>query len=267
YFAWRRNDNGQVSLSTTYATTKTVDDAIEAIKTMSPPWLLWVAFHAPHHPLEPPPLSLATCDPQDGSNLSITRAMLEAADSELSRLLAAAGKETVVFVLGDNGSNGHTVGTPGRAKGSLYEPGVRVPLIVCGPGVVAGVSDGVTAAVDVPATILDLAGAKIPARYDGVSFASTLGGGAGPTRAVALCEQFDPLGAPISPREWRRAAINKTHKLIAKLDNTTVPPGWTYELYNLASDPNESIDLYPPTSPADIAAFTQLSAFLTARRP
>src|SRR5690606_26807478 len=112
-------------------------------------------------PLQPPPGHLLRSD--IGSKLSadcaapinqrrITDAMIEALDTELGRLLVETGiatraddgslvydpaaSDTMVVVVGDNGSFGPTVKLPfdaTRAKGTAYQTGVWVPLIVAGP--------------------------------------------------------------------------------------------------------------------------------------
>lgn len=63
-------------------------------------------------------------------------------------------------------------------KGSLYEGGIRVPLVVCWPEMVnAGrVSERPVDITDLLPTFADLAGGKAPAGIDGVSFAPTLTG-------------------------------------------------------------------------------------------
>ena len=98
-------------------------------------------------------------------------AMTEALDTEIGRLVAGIAPDvrarTTVIVIGDNGTVWKTADPPydqpGRGKGSLYEGGIRVPLIVTGPAVDAAgtantVCDGLIQATDVYATVLDLFG-------------------------------------------------------------------------------------------------------------
>jgi arylsulfatase A-like enzyme len=91
--------------------------------------------------------------------------MVEALDSEVGRLLAGVDfSDTVVMVAGDNGTKGGlTLGSPERrAKGSLFEGGINVPLIVAGPVVAKAHRGQVTPAfvglIDVYATVAELAG-------------------------------------------------------------------------------------------------------------
>lgn len=75
-------------------------------------------------------------------------------------------ENTVIIFIGDNGRC-HIKG-----KGYLYDPGIHIPLIVRLPQEVnPGRTNGdLISAVDITATILDLAGVKIPAYMDGRSF-------------------------------------------------------------------------------------------------
>jgi len=146
-----------------FRSTIEVDAAIDWINSREPgkPWMATVSFSSPHTPLQPPPghllrsdirtrLSAACDDPINQRRLA--DALIEALDSELGRLLVETGiakqaddgslvydprgSDTMVVVVGDNGSFGPTVKLPfdpTRAKGSAYQTGVWVPLIVSGP--------------------------------------------------------------------------------------------------------------------------------------
>src|SRR5262249_34889497 len=96
----------------------------------------------------------------------------------------------------------------------LYRETVRVPLILRLPGAAhAGTRLSATAAqVDLPATLLDLAGVPAPG-LDGVSLRALIGGGPGPGRPV-YSETFYPryhfgwsglLSAPDSRFRYIRA--------------------------------------------------------------
>lgn len=72
---------------------------------------------------------------------------------------------TVIIFIGDNGRC-HIKG-----KGYLYDPGIHIPLIIHWPDGIEPrqVKTGLVSAVDITATILDLAGIKIPEYMDGRS--------------------------------------------------------------------------------------------------
>ena len=88
---------------------------------------------------------------------------VEYMDNEVGNLMAdirkkALEKNTIVIFIADNGRCNI------RGKGYLYEPGVRVPLIVWAPGrVKAGtVNNDFVTTIDISASVLQLAGAEIP---------------------------------------------------------------------------------------------------------
>ncbi|MBL8755102.1 MAG: sulfatase-like hydrolase/transferase, partial [Planctomycetes bacterium] len=141
YFNWPKVENGTTSLSTTYATTDCVDEALAFVGSTSQPWFLMLAFHAGHTPLHAPPAGLHTqnltgLDPQT-TPVPFYKAMVEAMDTELGRLLAtmppAVRANTNIVFLGDNGTASQVVQAPfdpQRSKGTVYQGGVKVPLIV-----------------------------------------------------------------------------------------------------------------------------------------
>ena len=160
-----------------YRSSIEVDEAIRWINTKkrgNTPWMATVSFSADHTPLQPPPGHLLSPATQqklaatlgssgnlgtDCSNFAVQRivsdAMIEAMDSELSRLLISTGlarkgkagqlfydpaaTNTLIVMVGDNGSFGNTVQVPfdiARSKASPYQTGIWVPLIASGPMVV-----------------------------------------------------------------------------------------------------------------------------------
>ena len=79
---------------------------------------------------------------------------------------------TLVMLCGDNG-----MAFP-HGKGSLYDPGLNVPMLVRWPGVVkpGRSSSALVSGEDVGPTLIDAAGWKIPARMSGRSFLPLLKG-------------------------------------------------------------------------------------------
>jgi arylsulfatase A-like enzyme len=94
--------------------------------------------------------------------------------ADLVALLKRRGMEqnTLVMFCGDNG-----MAFP-HGKGSLYDPGLNVPMLVRWPGVVkpGGRSNQLISGEDVAPTLIEAAGAKVPARMSGVSFLPLLRG-------------------------------------------------------------------------------------------
>ena len=205
YFSWHRIVDGVPSTSRRYATTVCVDDALAWIRLQSGPWLCVVNFQAPHAPFHRPPDGLHTqlLPPQDprpgcsvpgGDPRPFYKATVEALDHEIGRLVtqlpAGQLQRTTVFFLGDNGTDPCVAGAPfaPQNKGTLYEGGVRVPLIVAGKGVTGrGTCDALVNTTDLFATVAELARVDLAATLpgvtlDAVSFAPCL---ADPTLAGA----------------------------------------------------------------------------------
>ena len=143
-----------------------VEEAIEWIlsQPQDQPWMATVSFATAHTPVMQPPVtelrnssgleSRLDCS-QPVPQRVLTNLMIEAMDTEITRLLVETGlaterhgrlhynpaaTDTVIVILGDNGTFANTVKLPfqpRRAKGTAYQTGVWVPLIVAGPGVTA----------------------------------------------------------------------------------------------------------------------------------
>lgn len=140
-----------------------VDLAVDWIndRPANRPWMATVSFASAHTPLMQPPVDEANprnvaSSALDCTNLVAQRVlsnlMIESMDAEIGRLLVETGlarrdedggltyqpdaTNTMVVILGDNGSLGGTVKDPfdiTRAKGTAYQTGVWVPLVVAGP--------------------------------------------------------------------------------------------------------------------------------------
>ncbi len=147
-----------------YLTTQQTTAAINWIRQQSPetPWMATMSYSAAHLPVQQPPTGLLPSDSVDGSLFNCATSlpdqrilytqMIEAMDQEIGRLLvelnlASRGLDgqldyhpkatnTMVVIVGDNGSYLQTVRLPfdpTRGKGTPYQTGVWVPLIVAGP--------------------------------------------------------------------------------------------------------------------------------------
>ena len=241
--------------STTYATTDNVNDALAFIGTQTTagkPWFTWVAFNAPHTPYHKPPDNLHSYDttvanwaalPVTGNSLVHYNAAIEAMDTEIGRLLAGVDLNTTTIIfIGDNGTPTATLQSPypaGRGKATLYEGGIRVPMIVRGPNVLA---PGRTATqlvhvVDLYSTILELAGINAASTVstgtvlDSQSLLPVLQNQA-VTRPLAYSELFDTATPTFGGQELR----DTQYKLIR-------PNSGADEFYDLQADPYESINL------------------------
>jgi arylsulfatase B len=230
-----------------------VNDAIAWIGARgTQPWFVWLALNAPHTPLHKPPNALHSYDALPGTTPHINNnprlyyeAALEAADTELGRLLAAVDRaKTDIILIGDNGTPPNTIQAPhpsSHAKDTLYEGGIRVPFLINGPSVVrpGRTSDSPVQAVDLFATILELAGispaAVVPSGVitDSRSLLPLIADQAESEARYAYAELF---GSSIQSVEGGQALRNGQFKLIRFVDRHE-------EFYDLAADPAETNNL------------------------
>lgn len=233
YADWLKIRDGERERTTVYVTFDNIRESLRALRHLEPPWLLYVAFTAPHGPFHTPPRALRYDDaPGAWDTPRQYDAMVESVDVAVGRILDAVAPEvreqTYVVFLGDNGTPPAGVRPPfdpERAKGSPFEGGLRVPWIVTGPGVAPGrVSDALVADVDLLPTVLELAGRPVPdaaaSRLDGVSFAGHLLDPDTPAvRRVVTVERFQPVGLHATYDNHLRIALDATHKVI-RADHT-----------------------------------------------
>jgi arylsulfatase A-like enzyme len=209
YYDWERIVDGVPGRETRYATTVTVDDALDAIAELPEPWLVYVAFHAPHEPLDPPPAELAPTFgalPRTAPRVVRYYAMVEALDTEIGRLLDSVDADvldrTTVFFLSDNGTPPHAVLPPldpKRAKITLFEGGVRVPFVVAGPLVEqpGTETDALVHVIDLFPTLAGIARVPVDGLpIDGTSLLPLLRDPDAPFRDVVHTESFTPIGPP-----------------------------------------------------------------------
>lgn len=139
-------------------------------------------------------------------------------------------------------------------KGSLYEGGVRVPLIVRWPGKIkaGSTSNFMTGFEDWMPTLMDLIGAKVsvPRNIDGISIAPTLFGREQPARPL-LYREFTGYGGQqaVWVGKWkgiRQNMLRRNNKSPLKV-----------ELYDLEADISESRDI-ADQNPAVVAQIRQL---------
>ena len=253
YTSWNKVVNGTATANyTTYATTDVVNDSRTWIQARgTQPWFAWVAFNAPHTPLHKPPNDLHSYDSLSGTTANINQnprpyyeAMVEAMDTEIGRLLAVVDRSrTIIIFMGDNGTSGNVIQPPwnAHAKGSLYEGGVRVPLLINSPDIVSPgrESTAIVHAVDLFSTILELAGINqstaVPGSIaiDSRSLVPVLKNQSETAERYAYSE----IAADENPSNRMGATVrNTTHKLIRFTDNTE-------ELYDLIADPYETTNL------------------------
>ncbi len=165
-----------------YVSNQTIRSAVDWINmenSQHQPWMATVSFANIHTPYQQPPNNLLPAREEDSSDLScenqgherdlrlISNQMLEAADTHIGQLLVQIGlasqnpdgslnyhpedTNTMVVIIGDNGTYAVSVKLPfdpNLSKGTVYQTGVWVPLIIAGP-LVASPDREVTSMVNV----------------------------------------------------------------------------------------------------------------------
>jgi arylsulfatase A len=182
-------------------------------------------------------------------------AMITHLDTDVGRIMGLLeelelDQNTLVMFSSDNGTTHlekevdyeffESVGPLRGLKGSLYEGGIRVPMIARWPGKIAPstTTDHVSAFWDVLPTVAEVAGTRPPKGIDGVSFVPTLlGKPQDQQKPEHLYWEFTGYGGQQAVRigDWKGVRQN-----MLKRNN---PDALKIELYNLAKDIGESNDV------------------------
>ena len=248
-------------------------EAAEAVKYIEAnkekPFFLYLPHYAVHTPLGGKPDVIAKYQakaaklPDLKQKNATYAAIVESVDDSLGTIRAALKRlkleeNTIIVFTADNGGLlPITDNSPFRVgKGSAYEGGVRVPLIIHAPGVTkAGTVDPTPAiTIDLYPTVLELAGVKpLQALVDGISLAPLLKSGAKPDRAEIFWHypHYHPGGAtPYS------AVRSGDFRLVHFYEDGRD------ELYDLAHDVGETKDLAAAQPALAKTLRTRLDAWL-----
>lgn len=161
-------------------TDRLADEACKFIETnRERPFLLYMPHYAVHTPLQGKTELIAKYEAKLKPGLRHTNpiyaSMIHSLDDCVGKLLAKLDElkiadRTAVFFTSDNGGLlRSTTNVPAReGKGSSYEGGVRVPLLVRWPGVVkpGGVCEEPVISIDYYPTLLEMAGTKGDAKHN-----------------------------------------------------------------------------------------------------
>ena len=219
-------------------------DYIKGRQNQSQPFFLYLAYNAPHTPIQPPDEWLNKVKQRE-KDISEKRAkivaLIEHLDDGIGKVIDALeatdlAKDTLVIFSSDNGGHlaaGASNGVLNGGKQQMYEGGIREPTCAVWPGKIKAGSrcDRVAVTMDIYPTVCEVAGVAIPHKIDGRSFLPTL------------------LGQDVQEEErmlfWVRregnvyggrayyAARQGNWKLLQNL------PFEPMQLYNLKDDPHE----------------------------
>jgi arylsulfatase A-like enzyme len=243
------NRNGKDEPQTGYLTTQFGDEATAYVQRHAAdgqPWLLYLAFNAPHTPLQAPNAWLEKLTHIQNELRRTYAAMICAMDAAIGQVMTRLDEtkqrdNTLIFFISDNGGpnlsarkiGNFTDNSPLRgAKGDLHDGGMRVPFLVSWPAKLKpGVFDQPVIALDFLPTALALAGGELPTDrpMDGVNLVPYLSG--------------EKAGLPHERLFWRTGGPKGNHAVRQGpwkfVQTATGEP----ELYNLTTDIGETEDL------------------------
>ncbi len=268
------------------------EDAIEFLGSTAAkekPFLLWLASTIPHAPTKPNPshfehmyegetnadllppgfpphtsvqIPLERTADSDAANLADYYASVSYLDNLVGQVLATLDKQglaenTIIVFLGDNGLMAGSRGL--RGKVVPWEESVRVPLIIYAPkvAVIKGTNDIPVSSLDLPTTILSMAGVSIPENWAGHNLQPLLKGSKKHGIDYAISEWADTES---QYRNYTHRLIRTPHYKLIRWDKADKPD----ELYDLITDPHEmkNINNKPAMRPVRDQLLSQLNVWM-----
>ncbi len=268
------------------------EDAIEFLAgaaAKEKPFFLWLASTIPHAPTKPNPslfehmyegktdadlvppgfpsnttvqIPLDVNADSVAPNLADYYASVSYLDNLVGQVLATLDKQglaenTIIVFLGDNGLMAGSRGL--RGKVVPWEESVRVPLIIYAPKfvVIKGRTDAPVSSLDLPGTILSMAGVSIPKNWPGRNLQPLLKGSKKHGIDYAISEWADTES---QFRNYTHRLIRTPHYKLIRWDKPDKPD----ELYNLIADPHENTNIIykPAMRTVRNQLLSQLSAWM-----
>jgi arylsulfatase A-like enzyme len=254
-----------------HLTDRLVNEALDFMRKTEGPFFVMLSHYAVHTPIQADSSRVARFrgrQPDGGHQSEAYASMVAGVDDGLGRIRDAlvemgASHNTYIVLASDNGGFGPiTDMLPLRgAKGMLYEGGVRVPMIITGPGVKPRLDDTPVIGMDLYPTFLDWARSSAPVSTDGLSLARLISDRE-PLAERSLFWHFPAYLEATREMEgpWRTAPASSIrrgpHKLLRFYETGAT------ELYDLGAQPGENTMLQDPRIQRDLEA--ELAAWLSA---
>jgi choline-sulfatase len=175
--------------------------------------------------------------------------LMEKVDECLGAVMSAIEdwNNTVFLYTSDHGDALGEHGLPFKGP-FMYEPLLRIPLVICAPGLKPAERDDLAASIDVAPTVASLAGLRWPAKVTGRDLSH------GPTgREAVLLEYY-------AKQKW----INPIRTIRTRRWKLNWYDSGNQELYDLREDPNETRNL--AADPAALKTRRELEDRLNAWR-
>lgn len=239
-----------------YATDLLTDEAVRSIDKYTreeDPFFLYVAYNAPHFPLQAKDEDLLSYgfdvnqketgqgSKQEPTERQVYSAMVSSMDKGIGKILEALKKHqidetTLVLFFSDNGAETNAGGSSGKLRGDKlqeWEGGVRVPAIIKWPNGFKGgtVSPQLTGYIDVLPTLLDVIEqtGELKNPLDGKSILSVLKGDS----SMFNRDFYLGHGSLISG-EWKLITPHEKNKEMNIEQDA---------LFNIMKDPYETTDI------------------------
>ena len=222
--------------------------ASEAKEKADAPFFLYLAYNAPHTPIQPPKDWLEKVKArEEGIDEKRAKlvALIEHMDDSIGKVIAALKENgqwenTLLFFVSDNGGQLNVGGDCGNLRGGkqdMYEGGIRVPACAVWPGVIKPATTDFTAiTMDIFSTAMEAAGAKNAEDLDGQSFLPLLKTG------MQVAQKRDLF---FTRREGNLRYMGEVSWAMKrgkwKLVKNSPMNAW--ELFDLEKDPLETTDL------------------------
>lgn len=224
-FAWFTDHLGEV--------------ASQQVRELTPgvPYFMYLCFTAPHTPMQASPEDLAAVGGEP-SKRTTYRAMQRALDRAVGEVVGAVdasgeADNTIIWFVNDNGgatNNGSDNGMLRGMKGSKFEGGVRVPMLLRWPGVTQREQIYLPAVstLDMAATVLAVANAN-STDLDGVDLRSFLVGEDRSKPHEFLYWRRGPVASVLQGGRWKLIRVGDAQ----------------YMLFDIQADVTERVDLAP----------------------
>ena len=274
---WHRNR--ELVREEGYDTDLIADEAIRFIQARDPgaPFFLYVAFTAPHTPLQAPAPCFAGYDDLTGDRRTYA-AMVTCLDKAIGRIVQTLHQEgiarnTLLICLSDNGgtffSGGNNRPLSGN-KSSTREGGIRTPALMYWPGYLAAgrIVESPVAFVDLFPTLKQLVGDTREAvnELDGVPMWDALTGAAPPSARDVFAYRYlgpnpdEELMVLSGPWKLRRAGLTPLLQ-----DSSGSTDGLS--LYRIYEDPSELRDVKHQNPDVVDSLLVKLRRFMRLRPP
>jgi len=186
--------------------------------------------------------SMGAAPTQNGDNEELNGNALQQADTALSQMLAQLvdnnDQETVVIVTAARGN-----AISGDPDSTMQDRALKVPLLMRREGQTPQIIKEPVSTIDIAPTILEIACLPQKARLQGTSLLDVVNGTTQRGWALSRLRNGEGHDSPDEKYNWQTALLANNMKLIVNHGNTQTGAAASYRLFDLASDPDEQINL------------------------